>query len=58
MVVLSGQHRGRDPAVQAAYAYLAGRGDAFEHLTAAREKLGADAPRDEVVILAAELART
>ncbi|GAT66711.1 hypothetical protein PS9374_02361 [Planomonospora sphaerica] len=44
--------------MQAAYAYLAGRGDAFEHLTAAREKLGADAPRDEVVILAAELART
>ena len=44
--------------VQAAHAYLTGRGDFDSHMIAAREKLGPDAPRDEVVVLAADLARS
>lgn len=45
------------PAAQAARDYLNSRGDFADHLIAAREKLGETAPRDEVIILAAELAR-
>lgn len=44
--------------VQAAHAYLNGRGDFAEWMIAAREKLGPDAPRNEVVVLAADLARS
>ncbi|MGC5012468.1 hypothetical protein ACLQ2R_17020 [Streptosporangium sp. DT93] len=46
------------PAAQAARAYLNSRGDYFEWMAAARDKLGEKAVRDEVVVLAAELART
>ncbi|MEU8040829.1 hypothetical protein [Streptosporangium sp. NPDC049078] len=44
------------PAVAAAHAALNRRGDAFDLLTAARQQLGGQAGRDEVVVLAAELA--
>jgi hypothetical protein len=45
------------PGVQAAHAYLLGRGDASDWLEAARAKLGTDAERGDVLVLAAELAR-
>ncbi|WP_326637524.1 hypothetical protein OG884_27280 [Streptosporangium sp. NBC_01755] len=45
------------PAAQTARDYLNRRGDFAEWMTIAREKLGGDAVRDEVVVLAAELAR-
>lgn len=45
------------PAVQAARDYLNRRGDYFEWMAIARDKLSDDAARDEVVVLAAELAR-
>jgi len=48
----------QSPAVQAAHAYLKARGDFDSHMIAAREKLGPEAPRDEVVVLAADLARS
>ncbi|MGW3346819.1 hypothetical protein ACWDA3_26200 [Nonomuraea rubra] len=41
----------------AAHAYLLGRGDAHVWTAAAREKLGKEAPRAEVLMLAAELAQ-
>ncbi|MEV4384005.1 hypothetical protein [Streptosporangium sp. NPDC049644] len=45
------------PALQAARDYLNTRGDYFEWMATARDKLGPDAARDEVVVLAAELAK-
>ncbi|WP_156056025.1 hypothetical protein [Streptosporangium roseum] len=45
------------PAAEAARAELLEGGDFDRWMTAARGKLGAGAARDEVVILAAELAR-
>ncbi len=46
-----------DSPVKAARAYLGGRGDFDDWMTAARAQLGAEAPRDEVFLLAAELAQ-
>lgn len=45
-----------DPAAQAARDYLKGRGDNLDLMAAARKKLGNEAPRDEVALLAAQLA--
>lgn len=45
-----------DPATQAARDYLSNRGDNLDLMAAARVELGNEAPRDEVVILAAQLA--
>ncbi|MFS1305127.1 hypothetical protein [Streptosporangium longisporum] len=45
------------PAAQAARSYLNSRGDYFEWMAVARDKLGETAGRDEVVIFAAELAK-
>ncbi|MFI7442382.1 hypothetical protein [Nonomuraea indica] len=42
--------------MHAARACLGGRGDFDVWMTAARDKLGADATREEVLLLAAELA--
>ncbi|MFC3983431.1 hypothetical protein [Streptosporangium jomthongense] len=45
------------PEVAAARAELSRRGDAFDLMALARQRLGDDAARDDVIVLAAKLAR-